>query len=124
MTGIDHVQIVNAIRIGDVIYGSSGDFGPAFFTAIDVHTGSVFWQGRRLARANFIYADGHFIMVDEDGTLVLATPSAKGLVIDSQTDLLESNAWTVPTLIGTTLYVRDRKSILALDLGPQSPPSP
>ena len=118
------LHYANAIRIGDVIYGSSGDFGPAFFTAIDVHTGSVFWQDRRLARANFIYADGHFIMVDEDGTLVLATPSAKGLVIDSQTDLLESNAWTVPTLIGTTLYVRDRKSILALDLGPQSPPSP
>jgi hypothetical protein len=26
-------------------------------------------------------------------------------------------AWTVPTLVGTTLYARDREKIVALDLG-------
>lgn len=110
------LHFANAIRIGEVVYGSSGAFGPAFFTAIDVTTGNIIWQDRRLARASFIYADGRFIMIDEDGTLVLATPSAEGLNIHSQLELLQGNAWTIPTLVGKILYVRDRKTILALDL--------
>jgi hypothetical protein len=55
-------------------------------------------------------------MIDEDGKLVLATPTAKGLTIHSQVELLNHNAWTVPTLVGKTLYVRDRKIIMPLDL--------
>jgi len=38
------------------------------------------------------------------------------LTINSTVELLTSNAWTVPTLAGTTLYVRDRKNVMALDL--------
>lgn len=110
------LHFANAIRIGNVVYGSSGDFGPAFFTAVDVRTGDIMWQDRRLGRASFIYADGRFIMVDEDGKLVLATPSPEGLTIHSTVELLQPNAWTVPTLVGKTLYVRDRKTIMALDL--------
>jgi hypothetical protein len=30
--------------------------------------------------------------------------------------LLHSNAWTAPSLAGATLYVRDRHSLMALDL--------
>ncbi len=29
---------------------------------------------------------------------------------------MTENAWTPPTLVGTKLYVRDRKNIVALDL--------
>jgi hypothetical protein len=55
-------------------------------------------------------------MVDEDGGLALAKPSANGLTIISRIELMESNAWTGPTLAGKTLYLRDRKKIMALDL--------
>jgi hypothetical protein len=30
---------------------------------------------------------------------------------------LENIAWTPPTLVGTRLYVRDRKTMMALELG-------
>jgi hypothetical protein len=69
------------------------------------------------SRASFIHADGRFILVAEDGAIVLAVPSATGLTISSQAQLLTSNAWTVPTLVRKTLYVRDRKVIMALDVG-------
>jgi outer membrane protein assembly factor BamB len=107
----------NAVRIGDYIYGSSGDFGPAFFTAVEAKTGKIMWQDRSFAKASFLYADGKFIILDEDGNLALATPSAEGLKVHSKTELLKSRAWTVPTLVGTRLYVRDRKTIVALELG-------
>ncbi|HEX6732383.1 MAG TPA: PQQ-binding-like beta-propeller repeat protein [Pyrinomonadaceae bacterium] len=106
----------NAIRVGDNIYASTGDFGPAFFTAIDARTGNVVWQERGLSKASFLYADGKFIILDEDGHLALATASQSGLKIHSKLELLKRNAWTVPTLLGTRLYVRDQKTILALDL--------
>jgi outer membrane protein assembly factor BamB len=105
-----------AIRVGDYVYGSSGDFGPAFFTAINAKTGQVAWQDRSLPRASFVFADGKFILVDEDGTLALATAFPGGLNIEARASVLKNRAWTGPTLVGTRLYVRDRQRIIAFDL--------
>ncbi|HEV7905161.1 MAG TPA: PQQ-binding-like beta-propeller repeat protein [Pyrinomonadaceae bacterium] len=106
----------NAIRLGDVIYASTGHLGPAFFTAMDVRTGRVLWQERGFSHASFLYADGKFIILDEDGTLGLATPTPTGLNVHSRVELLSGTSWTVPTLVGTTLYIRDRRNIMALRL--------
>lgn len=110
------VHFGNAIRVGNYVYASSGDFGPAPFTAIDVRTGQVVWRNRSLARATAVLADGRFILLDEDGNLALAIATPEGLTISSKVELLSSSAWTVPTLAGTTLYLRDRKNVMALDL--------
>jgi outer membrane protein assembly factor BamB len=106
----------NAIRVGDVIYASTGHLGPAFFTAMDVKTGSVLWQDRRFSHANALYADGKFIILDEDGRLALATPTARGLNVHAQVEILTSRSWTAPTLVGRTLYLRDRRQVMALQL--------
>jgi outer membrane protein assembly factor BamB len=106
----------NAIRLGDVIYASTGHLGPAFFTAIDVKTGEVLWQDRSFSHSTFLYADGKFIILDEDGTLGLATPTASGLTVHSRVQIATSRTWTVPTIVGRTLYLRDRKTIMALQL--------
>lgn len=110
------VHFGNAIRIDDRVYASSGDFGPAPFTAIDVKTGQVLWRNRSLARATAVLAGKQLILLDEDGNLALATLSPEGMTINSKVELLKSSAWTVPTLVGTTLYVRDRQRVMALDL--------
>lgn len=110
------VHFTNVVRVGDYVYGSSGDFGPAPFTALRLRTGQVAWRYRGLARASLLVAGGRFILLDEDGTLALATPTPEGLQVHSRVPLLSSNAWTAPALVGTTLYLRDRRVILALDL--------
>ena len=105
------------VRIGDYVYGSSGDFGPAPMMATNVKTGEMKWQERAFAKANFVYADGKFIVVDEDGVVALAKFTPEGATVLSKASLLEHNAWTAPSLAGTKLYVRDRKSIVALEVG-------
>ena len=35
------LMFANAIRLGNTLYGTHGDFGPAFLTAVDVRTGAV-----------------------------------------------------------------------------------
>ena len=113
------IHFTNAIRVGDLIYGSSGDFGPAPFTAVNVKTGNVVWRHRSFPRASFLFADGRFIILDEDGQLLLANPTAEGLTVTSKAELLSNQSWTVPSLSGTHLYLRDRKNIVALELGAQ-----
>jgi hypothetical protein len=110
------IHVANAIRIGDTVYGSSGDFGPVSFVAVDLRTGAVRWQERGFRKASFVYADGKFILLNEDGELLLASPRADGLQVLTQAQVLTATAWTPPSLVGTTLYVRDRKQVVALDL--------
>jgi len=104
------------LRLGDLVFGSSGDFGPAPMTAVDVRTGQTVWQDRTFPKANFIYTDGKLILLDEDGVLALVTLSSQGMKVISKTNLLTHLSWTPPTLAGTRLYIRDRKTIMALDL--------
>ena len=113
------VHIGSTIRLGNVVYGSSGDFGPAFITAIDVTSGKIAWQDRAFARAQLLYADGKLVILDEDGNLGIATVSPDGLQVLARAPVLENRAWTPPTLVGTKLYARDRKNVSAFELGSQ-----
>ncbi len=111
------VHFGNALRIGNLILGSTGDFGPAFVAALDAETGEEVWRERTFARAHLLDAGGILVIVDEDGEIALASATNDGLQVHARAELLTSNAWTPPTLVGTILYVRDRKDVLALDLG-------
>ena len=110
------VHVANPVRVGDTIYGSSGDFGPAFFNALDVRTGQVKWQQRDVVKASVVHADGKFIMLNEDGELLLASPGAGGLIVHSRAQVLTKTAWTPPSMDRSILYVRDRKHVAAFDL--------
>lgn len=110
-------MFLNAIRLGDHIYGTTGDFGPAFLTALDVKTGKTAWQHRGFGRASLVHADGKTIILDEDGDLALAKLSPEGATVISQARIFDTTSWSVPTLVGTTLYARDREKMVALDLG-------
>ena len=111
------VHFGTALRIGDYYYGSSGDFGPSFLTAINAQTGQIVWQDRSFAKASFVMADGKVILIDEDGNLGLVTLSAEGLKTLARAAVAKATSWTAPTLIGTKLYLRDRVNIMAFDIG-------
>src|SRR5262245_59034474 len=111
------VHIGTVIRLGDYAYGSSGDFGPAFLSAVDMKTGKIVWQDRSFSRTQLLYADGKMILLDEDGNLGLADVTPQGIKVLARAPVLQNLSWTPPTLAGTTLYVRDRKTIAAFNLG-------
>lgn len=112
-------SIGNMARSGDYLYGSSDTgMGPAFFTGLDVRSGKVLWSERGFSKSNVLAPEGRLIILDEDGNLSLALPSSEKLEIKSKVKLLKKPAWTVPTLVGRTMYMRDNEVIMALDLGP------
>lgn len=111
------IHFGNAVRLGDRIYASNGDFGAAPFAAVDVKTGDMLWRERAIARATLIGVGRHLVILDEDGKLTLATPGESNLTVHAQAQIFSGRSWTVPTLLGTRLYARDRKEIIALELG-------
>lgn len=110
---------VTSISLGDYVYGSSGaGMGKVnFFSCINRKTGKIAWRERGLSKATTLYADGKFIILDEDGKLALVKADPENFEIVSEAQVCEKVAWTVPTLVGKTLYVRDQKNITALDIG-------
>ena len=77
----------------------------------------MLWQDRSFARAQLLHADGKLVILDEDCTLGLATASTSGLQVLAKAPILAHLSWTPPTLVGTRLYVRDRKNIASYELG-------
>lgn len=112
-------QFLNALRIGDHVYGTSGSLGVAFLMALDVKTGAIKWQQRGFAQSTMIYADGKAIILDEDGDLAMLRLTPEGMTVLSQANVFKTRAWTVPTLVGATLYARDREQVAAFDLAPR-----
>ncbi len=108
----------NAVCIGDRLYSpNSAGESSKFMIGFELKTGEVLWKDRTVPGAKPLYADGKLIVLDEEGQLILATPGPMGLEVRSKAKLLENPAWTTPTLVGTKLYLRDRKTIMAVDLG-------
>ena len=113
----DQLHIGTAIQQDGVVYFSRGYDGPVFTAALDLKTGKIKWQERGFQKAQLVAADGKVILVDQDGMLALCKMTPDKLVVLAKAQILESIAWTPPTLAGTTLYVRDRKTLAVYDLG-------
>jgi len=107
---------VTSVNVGDYVFGSTGAGAPNFFSAINMKTGKVAWRKRGFSKATCIQADGHLIILDEDGNLALATATPDDFVVHSKVKLFEDTSWTVPTVVGHKMYVRDKHKIMALDL--------
>lgn len=113
------IQFYHAATVleGDWVYGSTGLNAPAFMTAVNIRTGEVGWKKRGFAKANCVEADGHLFVLDENGILYLTQASPEDLTVKSRTKILDRYAWSVPTIVGRTMYVRDQRQIIAVDLG-------
>lgn len=65
------------------------------------------WRYRSVSRSTIVgVSRGQgmlLVLLDEDGTLALATPGDAGLVVYARASVLSARAWTAPTLGGTTL---------------------
>ena len=108
----------NAMRVGEAIYFSSGGKGSQpILSAVEARSGKILWQERSIGKATFVRADGKLITLDGDGTLMIAYPSPQGFTIAAKAPVLGSLAWTPPVLVGTRLYLRNRSTLMAVDLG-------
>jgi hypothetical protein len=110
------VHFWNTLRLGDHVYASIGS-NASILAGVDVRTGETLWRERGFEQVNFVHAEEVTVMLDANGQLALPRLSPGGIEVLAWTELVEGPAWTAPTLVGTRLYLRNKPSILAVDLG-------
>ena len=62
----------------------------------------------RLSFARAIVCRPKLLFLDEDGRLALGRISPDGFELLASAEVTESISWSLPTLVGTTLYLRDK----------------
>lgn len=110
------VHFTNAVRFGDYLYASNGRSGALMLLCIEPATGEIVWRERAIARSNLVVAGDRVIALEERGRLMLLGLGPDQKSIKGQIQLVEGQTWTVPTVVGDRLYVRDNTTIWAFRL--------
>ena len=111
-------HFASSVRLGDHIYG----FDQMDLVCMSVRTGDIVWRekgARSFRKGSLLGADGHLLILGEDGMLVLAPASPAGFVARASYQVGPNKFWTVPALAGGKLFVRNESQIYCLNLGQQ-----
>ena len=94
------------------LYGFDG----SILKCLDAETGSEKWKTRGYGKGTLIVADGHLVILGEQGNLGLAEATPADFVEKANTQVLRSKCWTVPSLADGRIYLRDDKEIVRIDV--------
>ena len=105
----------SSVRLREHLYG----FDNSDLTCMDLRTGDILWRvrgERGFKKGSLMIADGHLIVLGEDGKLALAKATPAGYTERASFRVSENKCWTVPVLAGGRLYIRDESRLRCLDL--------
>ena len=102
----------SSVLQGDYLYG----FDNAILTCIEANTGEEQWRHRGFQKGSLLLADGYLIILGEGGKLALAEANPSEYREKARFQLFDDKCWTVPTLAGGRLYLRNQKEMVCLDL--------
>lgn len=98
--------------IGDVLYGAT----QTGFVAVSLKDGEVQWANAGLKDANLVLADGVPLLLAKDGRLARCKFTDTGVEETAKLAATPHRTWTPPSVVGTTLYVRNTKELVAVSL--------
>ena len=100
------------------IYG----FDNATLKCLDAKTGAEKWAAREgFGHGSLTLADGHLYVLGDRGKLALVEATPEGYREKSTVQALSGKCWTVPTIAGGRIYLRNEKELVALDLRAPKP---
>jgi outer membrane protein assembly factor BamB len=106
-------HFASSVRWGDHVYG----FDQVDLACMNVRTGELAWRQRgvrSLRKGSLLIAEGHLLILGEDGTLTLAEATPAAYREQAAVRVSPNKCWTVPTLAGGRLYVRDEGRLRCL----------
>lgn len=111
----------NAVEFEGMVVTSSGDTGPSPISALDARTGELLWRDRAINRGTFVRIGRRLLALDEDGTVSLLAVGREGVSVLTRTPMLNGVSWTPPTVVGSTVFLRNRRDLLAFALPRAAP---
>ncbi len=101
-----------SVLVGDYLYG----FDNAILKCIEARTGKEQWKHRGYGKGALMYADGHLLLMSDNGRLALAEATPDGFEEKAGAQVLDGRSWTMPTLANGRVFVRDMRKIVCVDL--------
>ena len=108
--------VATPVRMGDYLVGGTGS-NPGFLVAVHMQTGKVSSRERGYNGPSIVRSGDKLLILSQDGWLTLATLFSGSLTVHSKCKVAERYSFSVPTLVDNVLYVRDRKHMMAFDIG-------
>ena len=102
----------SSIHLEGSIYG----FDEKMLTCIDAETGELKWRKRGFGHGSLFYAEGMLIVLSDKGELALVEVDDESYLERGRGQIFDGRSWTVPTLAGGKLFLRDETEIVALDI--------
>ena len=105
-------QFSSSVYYDGYLYG----FDDSTLKCIEAETGEMKWRTRGFGHGSLFYADDHLIVLSDRGLLALIEATPSSFIEKARAQVIRGKAWTVPTLAGGRLYVRNEREMLALDM--------
>ncbi len=111
------LQIVhtNAVLMGNILLGTRRP-SATLLVAIDVRDGKTVFRQRGFGKSNLLAVGSQLIILDESGDLVGGKLTDEGVSELWRIQALSKTAWTVPTMSGRRLLLRDSTELKAFQL--------
>jgi hypothetical protein len=91
-------------------------FDNATLKAIAVADAKLAWAKRGLGKGSLMLADGHLLVLSDQGKLLLVEATPGKYVEKGTVQALEGRCWTAPTLSDGRLYLRNHTEMVGYDL--------
>ncbi len=83
---------------------------------VDFLAGKERWRQHRVKHGTLVLANGHLILLTQDGQLQIAKASPAGFEPLTEAQILSGRCWTVPVLHEGRLYARNLERVVCFDL--------
>ncbi len=104
--------INSSVFFKNFMYG----FDDKILKCIDVRTGKTKWETPGFKRGSLIAADGHLIVLGENGNLALVEATPEEYREIANVKILSGKCWTSPSLANGKLYLRNHEEMVCLDV--------
>jgi outer membrane protein assembly factor BamB len=100
----------NSILFGGYLYGFDGNSNlgrVVRLTCMNIETGEVNWRQTGLGCGSLMIADGHLLILSDQGELVLAKANPEAFTEVTRSRFLTGRCWTAPVLVNGRIYGRN-----------------
>jgi len=105
-------QFAGSVLHDGYLYG----LDEAILACVDAATGELKWKGGRYGYGQVVLADGHLIVLTENGDLALVDATPERHVEIARFPAIEGKTWNYPALAEGRLLVRNLQQMAAFDL--------
>jgi outer membrane protein assembly factor BamB len=112
----ENISMKNKFNSSVILNGYLYGLDEGILTCLDVETGERKWKGGRYGYGQLLLANGHLIVITEEGELVLvkATPDKQEEL--AKFEAIRGKTWNYPAIAGGRLLVRNQTEMACFNL--------